>query len=210
MKLRFRIFSMVALAFFAWTNPALAVPCSDPASGIFLGSIGDTTTSASSACVDGGNTNDPFPNALTAFGEDYAALAKWLEETAPGSGIQAAPSVLVDVGFSAGGFASENGTWALTNPGTYTDFVIVLKDGGADGAGTDKWSGYQLNTSLFADFATNGASGWWQYSTDPAKAISHIAIYGREGSSTVPEPGTLALLGIGLFGMGLARRRKAV
>lgn len=31
----------------------------------------------------------------------------------------------------------------------------------------------------------------------------------RTDAVAVPEPGTLALLGIGLFGMGLARRRKA-
>ena len=71
----------------------------------------------------------------------------------------------------------------------------------------------QLNAAALASI--NSASGLWAIGGSYASALSvffnsHIGNPTREliVETRVPEPGTLALLGIGLLGMGLSRRRK--
>ena len=73
---------------------------------------------------------------------------------------------------------------------------LKVKDGTADP------NVYIFDISSWDGTSDINLTGFW-----PGRgAISHVEIFG--GSSQVPEPGTLALLGIGLFGIGLLHRRR--
>lgn len=82
------------------------------------------------------------------------------------------------------------------------EFINSFDMGKDDGVGGDTW--------------IVGNIGYWsfmhQYPPNSGSEILDIdsSLYNTTISvmQTVPEPGTLALLGIGLFSAGLARRRK--
>jgi len=59
-----------------------------------------------------------------------------------------------------------------------------------------------VSPDLFHAQQTTSSMGFWTAGTIDYTVVTSVV--------TTPEPGTLALLGIGLFGMGLARRKMIV
>jgi hypothetical protein len=110
---------------------------------------------------------------------------------------------LVGIGSAAYTQLGTTGTFSFASSlwDTWSEIAIGFKFG--TGNNPDEWFVYALNSTI--------SSGSWQFVNvfDRGGGLSHVQLYGIPGGSTVPEPGTLGLLGIGMLAAGVARRRKA-
>ncbi len=200
--------SLIGLAgllvlFSAGQASAGRVDCPDP--------IGDHDRtaywdSATGACSYGlGN-----PDAADVAGEGGGDASDWMEisehafpdgttgETTDG------PLTINLLSGEWGGTGPMEGTWTLPDDfwDTYSIAVVSIHvGGGGEGTTPDHF--------LWTLTSADGTSGTWGYDGScndcTGGGLSNIKLWVNE----VPEPMTLGLLGIGLLGMGIRRRRKA-
>lgn len=185
-KSLFALVGLGVLATWSFNAQAVMLTCSGGGEDFQLGDAVQ--------CQDGDDNNDPYPGDLTAFGVTWTAIDKDEEaELVDGNDVDTGQLESLfhwtagpdedpnDV--RAGEWFVDDSIWSL-----YDRLVIVLKAG----------NGFATFELEFGDL-----SGDWI----TAQGLSHASLYGIVGDGTVSEPGTLALLGLGLLGLGLARRR---
>ena len=101
--------------------------------------------------------------------------------------------------------SGHTGTWSFNSAAwsLYTDLAIGFKFG--TGNHPDEWFVFSV-----ADLVSSG--DWTFFNVGgTGGGLSHLVLYASGGRNSVPEPGTLGLLGLGLAGLAasIRRRRKA-
>ena len=157
--------------------------------------------SGSIACMTDGDSN-PTASAINAL--DPTA-SDWVQVERDSSAANAA-SGLLTTNASFTGLPSGK-AWFLSSSfwNTYGAAVIALRADPDEGG--KEWVGFQLQSSA--------TSGTFTISGPPGSDLSGLVLFGRGAPSgarlgasvPVPEPGTLTLLGLGLVGLRIARRR---
>ena len=209
---------LVTLALFGLSPTAFGVPLNIDSYNCTGGLLTDIVSTAdvtgnqggSSECFGTLDGNDPGPSGdgLEINGMLFEFISKVDEEN--GSLVHSG----ADIGLSITGdgdlLPASSGTWSY-DPSLFAAeaFVIVIKAASRPGWAAWLFEGPDAASdagSWLIAWVANGGSCTGIESVGNCADISHFSIYAKNAS--VPEPGTIALFGLGLIGFGLARRRK--
>lgn len=151
-----------------------------------------------------GHENDSLNPTMLVNDEAFFGISDWLFDgkwNSVGQGFVDSSGLF---NFTGGG---SSGSFSYVGGASIADIMFIFKDG----AGTNL-VGY-LVTQAGGDYATPFTNLPFPLTgNSTVKDTSHISVYYREGGSPpsqIPEPGMLLLVGAGLMGLGLARRRKS-
>jgi hypothetical protein len=118
-------------------------------------------------------------------------------------------SYATQFGFVAGDDPTDPSSALLTYDGGSDPVIacpecyLVVKDGNASPSQYLYDLGYATNSGIWDGMETIEMTDFWPQSG----AISNVAIWGERSEQEIPNPGTAALLGLGLLVMALGARR---
>lgn len=114
-------------------------------------------------------------------------------------------------GGTAAGYSDAGVATSFTQSGTTGTWSVAS---GVDAIGFKFGTGNQPDEWFIFDLVAGVTSGTWDFVNVFGRGggLSHLQAYckGDDCDTTVPEPGIAALLGIGLLGMAVVRRRTKV
>jgi hypothetical protein len=200
---------------------------SSHAAFMLFDSVTDTASILYSTTYQGAALSATVKFTLNSLSATQAIFGMEVKNNSSGPGANRLTSFGIDIVSPALTFASANGGWDATRNTNFPSFGTVnlciwdgsnCSGGASQGVGEGLTESFDLSLRTAGNFLTNGVSFTSPY------AVKFQSVGNQNGSieftgcivgtpgcgpTQVPEPASIALVGLGLLGAAIARRRKA-